>query len=84
MKLERLTGQEALAGAAQLAEIYRAAFGGPPWYEGERGAVSPHARGQGLAGRILDLLCDGADACWLLTAPAACRRRAERYGSSSP
>lgn len=34
-------------------------------------AVSPHARGHGLAGRILDLLCDGADACWLLTAPAA-------------
>ncbi|MFI6792932.1 GNAT family N-acetyltransferase [Nonomuraea sp. NPDC050383] len=34
-------------------------------------AVSPHARGQGLAGRILDLLRDGDDACWLLTAPRA-------------
>ncbi|GLX00014.1 GNAT family N-acetyltransferase [Microtetraspora sp. NBRC 16547] len=31
-------------------------------------AVSPHARGQGLAGRILDLLCEGAPDCWLLTA----------------
>ncbi|NUS08749.1 MAG: GNAT family N-acetyltransferase [Nonomuraea sp.] len=34
-------------------------------------AVGPHARGQGLGGRILDLLCDGADACWLLTSPRA-------------
>ncbi|WP_406385849.1 GNAT family N-acetyltransferase [Streptomyces sp. NBC_01618] len=34
-------------------------------------AVSPHARGQGLAGRILDLLCEGATDCWLPTAPKA-------------
>ncbi|MEV0381143.1 GNAT family N-acetyltransferase [Nonomuraea sp. NPDC050643] len=34
-------------------------------------AVSPHARGHGLAGRILDLLCAGATGCWLLTAPQA-------------
>ncbi|WP_343952472.1 GNAT family N-acetyltransferase [Nonomuraea longicatena] len=34
-------------------------------------AVSPHARGQGLAGRILDLLCGRADSCWLLTSPRA-------------
>ncbi|MFI6482936.1 GNAT family N-acetyltransferase [Nonomuraea sp. NPDC050663] len=34
-------------------------------------AVSPHARGQGLGGRILELLCDGAEACWLLTSPEA-------------
>ncbi|MEV0199074.1 GNAT family N-acetyltransferase [Nonomuraea sp. NPDC050691] len=34
-------------------------------------AVSPHARGQGLAGRILDLLCEGATRSWLLTAPQA-------------
>ncbi|WP_327585513.1 GNAT family N-acetyltransferase [Nonomuraea sp. NBC_00507] len=142
MKLERLAGPEALAHTAQLVDIYRAAFSGPPWYEDGYGtaafaerltadvrrpgfaavlaghdgvpaglgtawptqspfptgraydrvraelgdevetrlvgtleidelAVSPHARGHGLAGRILDLLCDGADACWLLTAPAA-------------
>ncbi|MGN9836744.1 GNAT family N-acetyltransferase [Nonomuraea sp. H19] len=143
MNLERLTGPEVLARTAQLTEIYRTAFSGPPWYEdgygtadfaarlttdvhrpgfaavlaaGDDGlpagfgtawptqspfpggraydrvraelgdqvetrlvgalevdelAVSPHARRQGLAGRILDLLCDGADACWLLTAPAA-------------
>jgi ribosomal protein S18 acetylase RimI-like enzyme len=34
-------------------------------------AVSPHARGQGLARRILDLLCADATNCWLLTAPQA-------------
>lgn len=34
-------------------------------------AVSPHARGQGLAARILDLLCEGAERSWLLTAPGA-------------
>ncbi|MEW9552470.1 GNAT family N-acetyltransferase [Nonomuraea sp. NPDC050783] len=34
-------------------------------------AVGPHARGQGLAGRILDLLCEGAETCWLLTSPQA-------------
>ncbi|MGP3955586.1 GNAT family N-acetyltransferase [Nonomuraea sp. 3N208] len=142
MNLERLTGPKALARTAQLTEVYRTAFSGPPWYEDGYGtadfaerlttdvhrpgfagvlawhdsipagfgtawptqspfpagraydrvraelgdqvetrlvgalevdelAVSPHARGQGLAGRILDLLCDGADACWLLTAPKA-------------
>ncbi|MEV4569952.1 GNAT family N-acetyltransferase [Nonomuraea sp. NPDC049419] len=140
--LERLTGQEALARTCHLANIYRAAFGGPPWHEDERAAaafaarltadarrpgfaavlacddgepvglgtawrtprpfptgraydlvraelgdavetllvgavevdelaVSPHARGQGLAGRILDLLCGRTDPCWLLTAPHA-------------
>lgn len=142
VNLERLTGQETLARASHLAKIYRAAFGGPPWYEDERAAdafaerltadaqrpgfaavlagdkgepagfgtawrtprpfptgraydlvraelgdavetqlvgalevdelaVSPHARGQGLAGRILDLLCGRTDSCWLLTAPQA-------------
>ncbi|MFC4121755.1 GNAT family N-acetyltransferase [Nonomuraea zeae] len=34
-------------------------------------AVSPHARGQGLAARILGLLCEDAPNCWLLTAPKA-------------
>ncbi|WP_371779640.1 GNAT family N-acetyltransferase [Streptosporangium subroseum] len=34
-------------------------------------AVGPHTRRQGLAARILDLLCDGATDCWLLTAPEA-------------
>ncbi|MEU4540578.1 hypothetical protein AB0G15_37640 [Streptosporangium sp. NPDC023825] len=34
-------------------------------------AVSPHARGQRLAARILDLLCEGATGCGLLTAPKA-------------
>ncbi|WP_213457383.1 GNAT family N-acetyltransferase, partial [Rhizomonospora bruguierae] len=34
-------------------------------------AVSPHARGRGIAGRILDVLCGGADTCWLLTDPKA-------------
>jgi ribosomal protein S18 acetylase RimI-like enzyme len=143
MNLERLTGPQTLAHTAQLAEIYRTAFNGPPWHEDGYGtadfakrlttdvrrpgfaavlatahdgvpagfgtawrtgspfptgraydrvrvelgdqvetrlvgtlevdelAVSPHARRQGLAGRILDLLCDGADTCWLLTAPKA-------------
>ncbi|GAA3314349.1 GNAT family N-acetyltransferase [Nonomuraea dietziae] len=33
-------------------------------------AVAPHARGQGLAGRILDLLCDQRRS-WLLTSPKA-------------
>jgi GNAT superfamily N-acetyltransferase len=142
MKLERLTGQDALARADCLVEVYRAGFSGPPWYEDERAAgafaarlatdvrrpgfvavlasrdgepvgfgtawhtpspfpagraydlvraelgdevetrlvgalevdelaVSPRVRGQGLAGRILDLLCAGAGSCWLLTAPKA-------------
>lgn len=38
--------------------------------------VSPHARGQGLAGRLLDLVCAGEPRCWLLTwtiAPDAVR-----------
>lgn len=45
-------------------------------------AVSPHARGQGLAGRILDLLCAEATDCWLLTAPQAhdAIRLYERHG----
>lgn len=34
-------------------------------------AVSPAARGQGLAGRILGLLCAGAGPSWLLTDPRA-------------
>ncbi|MFF0575439.1 GNAT family N-acetyltransferase [Streptosporangium saharense] len=34
-------------------------------------AVSPHARGRGLGASVLDLLCGGADPCWLLTAPQA-------------
>jgi ribosomal protein S18 acetylase RimI-like enzyme len=34
-------------------------------------AVSPHARGRGLAERILALLCEGADTRWLLTDPRA-------------
>ncbi|MEV0152042.1 MULTISPECIES: GNAT family N-acetyltransferase [unclassified Nonomuraea] len=142
VNFERLTGHDALARAGHLVEIYRSAFGEPPWCEDERAAdafaerlttdvrrpgftavlaydhgepagfgtawrtrspfpvgraydlvraelgdavetrlvgalevdelaVSPHARRQGLAGRILDLLCDGDDACWLLTAPQA-------------
>ncbi|MEV4117022.1 GNAT family N-acetyltransferase [Nonomuraea sp. NPDC049695] len=142
MKLERLTGEETLARAAELIEIYSIAFSGPPWYEDGYGtadfakrltadvrrpgftavlathdgnpagfgtawptqapfpagraydrvrldlgdqaekclvgalevdelAVSPHARRQGLAGRILDLLCEDATDCWLLTAPRA-------------
>ncbi|ACZ87909.1 GNAT family N-acetyltransferase [Streptosporangium roseum] len=33
-------------------------------------AVAPHARGQGLAGRLLDLLCDQCRS-WLLTSPSA-------------
>ncbi|NUR92986.1 MAG: GNAT family N-acetyltransferase [Nonomuraea sp.] len=140
--LERLSGDQALARAGELAGIYRAAFSGPPWNEDDHGvadfarrltddvrrpgfvavlatregapagfgtawptqapfpsgraydrvrhalgaqvetrlvgalevdelAVSPHARGQGLAGRILDLLAGGADRSWLLTAPQA-------------
>jgi ribosomal protein S18 acetylase RimI-like enzyme len=140
--LERLTGAEALDRAADLIEVYRASFSGPPWFEddhavaafaerlttdarrpgfvavlaGQDGepagfgtawptlspfptgrsydrvrhqlggqaearltgalevdelAVSPYARGRGLAARILGLLCDGAPDCWLLTAPNA-------------
>ncbi|MBB4919779.1 GNAT family N-acetyltransferase [Streptosporangium saharense] len=34
-------------------------------------AVSPHARGRGLGASVLDLLCGGADPCWLLTSPQA-------------
>lgn len=34
-------------------------------------AVAPHARGQGLAARILDLLCADAPRAWLLTSPQA-------------
>jgi GNAT superfamily N-acetyltransferase len=34
-------------------------------------AVIPQARGQGVAARVLDLLCSGAPDCWLLTAPGA-------------
>jgi len=34
-------------------------------------AVSPHARGHGLAGHLLHLLCEGADTRWLLTDPKA-------------
>ncbi|WP_082598385.1 MULTISPECIES: GNAT family N-acetyltransferase [unclassified Kitasatospora] len=34
-------------------------------------AVAPHARRQGLAGRILQLLCADADDSWLLTSPKA-------------
>lgn len=34
-------------------------------------AVGPFARGRGLAERILALLCEGADARWLLTDPRA-------------
>ncbi|MGS2647074.1 GNAT family N-acetyltransferase [Streptosporangium sp. LJ11] len=142
MRLERLTGEETLVRAAELIEIYRVSFNGPPWYEDGHGtadfarrlatdarrpgfaavlagrdgepagfgtawptqspfpagraydrvrvqlgdqvetrlvgalevdelAVSPHARGQRLAARILDLLCEGATGCWLLTAPKA-------------
>ncbi|GAA2214267.1 GNAT family N-acetyltransferase [Nonomuraea monospora] len=140
MKLEHLTGRDALARTSCLVEIYGEAFGGPPWHEDARAAdafaerltadarrpgftavlasdeagragfgtawrtlspfpagraydrvraelgdeaegrlagalevdelaVRPHARGRGLAGGILDLLCAGA--CWLLTAPFA-------------
>jgi len=49
-------------------------------------AVSPHARGQGLAGRILDLLCGSAESCWLLTAPQAADaiRLYERLGWRRP
>ncbi|MGW4651416.1 GNAT family N-acetyltransferase [Kitasatospora sp. NPDC004289] len=45
-------------------------------------AVAPHARGQGLAGRLLDLLCEGQGACWLLTSPNArdAVRLYERHG----
>ncbi|WP_166427599.1 GNAT family N-acetyltransferase [Nonomuraea mesophila] len=142
MTLERLTGEQARARAAEMMEIYGVAFGEPPWSEdgfgvadfarrlaadterpgfaavlaGQDGrpmgfgtawptrapfptgraydrvraelgdeterrlvgaleidelAVGPHARGQGLAGRILDLLCEGAERCWLLTSPQA-------------
>jgi ribosomal protein S18 acetylase RimI-like enzyme len=142
MKLERLTGEQTQARAAELIDVYRVAFLGPPWYEDGHGtadftrrlttdvhrpgftavlatldgepagfgtawptqspfpsgraydrvraelgtyvetglvgaleidelAVSPHARRQGLAGRILDLLRAGSTDCWLLTAPAA-------------
>ncbi|MEV0623031.1 GNAT family N-acetyltransferase [Nonomuraea sp. NPDC050404] len=142
MKLERLTGPQALARTDHLVEIYLDAFSGPPWHENERDAaafaerlaadvrrpgftavlasdggrpmgfgtawptpapfptgraydlvraglgdevetrlvgalevdelaVCRQARGRGLAGRILDLLCAGADTCWLLTLPAA-------------
>lgn len=141
-RLERLTGEEALARVGELIEIYSVSFNGPPWYEDGNGiadfanrlstdarrpgfaavlasqdgkpagfgtawptqspfptgrayervraqlgdrtetrlvgalevdelAVSPHARGQGWAARILDLLCAGATDCWLLTAPKA-------------
>ncbi|MET8862851.1 GNAT family N-acetyltransferase [Nonomuraea sp. NPDC004580] len=151
--LERLTGQEALARTSHLANVYRAAFSGPPWHEDQRAAdafaarltadarrpgfaavlacgdgepvglgtawrtprpfptgraydlvraelgdavetllvgavevdelaVHPHARGQGLAGGILDLLCRRTDPCWLLTAPhaTAAIRLYERLG----
>jgi GNAT superfamily N-acetyltransferase len=142
MKLERLTGEETLARAADLIEIYSVSFTGPPWYEDEDDttgfakrlstdvhrpgftavlatqdgtpagfgtawptqnpfptgrtydevqaelgdqvrthlvgaleidelAVAPHARGHGLGGRILNLLCENAPRCWLLTAPQA-------------
>ncbi|GAA2997779.1 hypothetical protein GCM10020229_07720 [Kitasatospora albolonga] len=45
-------------------------------------AVAPHARGRGLAGRLLNLLCEGQDACWLLTSPNARSvvRLYERHG----
>ncbi|MBB6349437.1 GNAT family N-acetyltransferase [Nonomuraea muscovyensis] len=142
MKLERLTGEETLARAAELIDLYRVSFDGPPWYEDGHGAadfarrltvdarrpgftavlagqdgepagfgtawptprpfpagraydrvrrllgdevetrlvgalevdelaVGPHARGRGLAARILGLLCADAADCWLLTAPKA-------------
>jgi len=142
MRLERLTGPEALAHVDSLRKIYRDAFREPPWHEDERAAaafadrlasdahrpgfsavlahvdgapagfgtawrtpdpfptgraydrvraqlgdevrtrlvgalevdelaVSPPARGRGLAERILALLCAGADARWLLTDPGA-------------
>ncbi|WP_049557106.1 GNAT family N-acetyltransferase [Nonomuraea sp. SBT364] len=142
MNLERLTGPETRARAAELAEIYGVAFSGPPWHEDGSGiaafagrlstdidrpgftavlatqdgrpaafgtawrtespfptgraydrvraelgdqvdtrlvgalevdelAVSPHARRQGLAARVLGLLCDGAADAWLLTSPQA-------------
>ncbi|WP_327089267.1 GNAT family N-acetyltransferase [Nonomuraea sp. NBC_01738] len=142
MLLERLTGEETLARAAELIAIYGPAFSGPPWFEdgygtadfarrlttdilrpgftavlateggvpagfgtawptqapfptgraydkvrGELGdttdtlltgalevdelAVGPHARGRGLAGRILGLLRADAPRAWLLTAPQA-------------
>ncbi|MEO3790672.1 GNAT family N-acetyltransferase [Nonomuraea sp. B10E15] len=142
MRLERLTGEQARARAAELMDIYGVAFTEPPWNEdgsgvadfarrlatdterpgfvavlagqdgrplgfgtawptrspfptgraydrvrGELGeqaerllvgalevdelAVAPHARGRGLAGQILDLLCEGAQRSWLLTSPQA-------------
>ncbi|MFG3440694.1 GNAT family N-acetyltransferase [Nonomuraea sp. NPDC047897] len=142
VRLERLTGEETLARVAELIDVYRVSFAGPPWYEDGYGvadfarrlaadvrrpgfgavlarrdgepagfgtawptrrpfpagraydrvrvqlgdqvetrlvgalevdelAVSPHARGQGLAARILGLLCAEAADCWLLTAPKA-------------
>lgn len=140
--LERLTGEQTRARAAELMEIYGVAFSEPPWTEDGSGvadfarrlatdtgrpgfvavlagqdgrpmgfgtawptrspfptgraydrvhaelgdqaerrlvgalevdelAVGPHARGRGLAGQILDLLCEGAERCWLLTSPQA-------------
>ncbi|MFI6813653.1 GNAT family N-acetyltransferase [Nonomuraea sp. NPDC050328] len=140
--MRRLTGDQVLAHAGELTEIYRTAFSGPPWYEDGYGAadfarrlpgdasrpgfvavlatqdgrpagfgtawptagpfpsgraydrvrralgaavearlvgalevdelaVSPDARGQGLAARILDLLCADAPRAWLLTSPQA-------------
>ncbi|MFI6599690.1 GNAT family N-acetyltransferase [Nonomuraea sp. NPDC050536] len=142
MRLERLSGDEALARTPAFVELYRSAFAEPPWNEypaeadafakrletdvrrpgfsavlasdegrpagfgtawptqppfpanraygrvrAELGdqvdtrlvgalevdelAVSPHARGQGLAGRLLDLLCADAPRAWLLTSPQA-------------
>ncbi|GAA2417969.1 GNAT family N-acetyltransferase [Nonomuraea africana] len=142
MRIDLLTGEQALVRRAELVSVYREAFTGPPWQEGEDAvvafrdrltadadrpgfravlagegerpcgfgtawptaspfptgrsydkvraalgpdrtaellvgalevdelAVAPHARGQGLAGRILDLLC-GQRRSWLLTSPKA-------------
>ncbi|MEU1723123.1 GNAT family N-acetyltransferase [Nonomuraea sp. NPDC005692] len=147
VRLELLTGEQALARRAELIDLYREVFTGPPWNEGEGEvaefgvrfaadaarpgfrvvlavegarpcgfgtawptatplphtrsygkvlaalgpdgvsrilagalqvdelAVAPRARGRGLAGRILDLLC-GESRSWLLTsvnAPDAIR-----------
>lgn len=54
---------------AELGDAVETRLGGA--LEVDELAVSPHARGQGLAGRILDLLCGRAGSCWLLTAPRA-------------
>ncbi|MFI6920263.1 GNAT family N-acetyltransferase [Nonomuraea spiralis] len=142
VRLELMTGDEALGRRAELMDLYREVFTGPPWNEGEGEvadfgdrfavdaarpgfravlafgdtglcgfgtawttasplpvarsygkvlaalgpegvdrflvgalqvdelAVAPHARGRGLAGRILDLLC-GGDRSWLLTSTGA-------------